>query len=96
MGYKFQFITLAGFHSLELLDVHTSPTAIAQSQMSAYVGAAAGRVRRPRRTATPPIKHQREVGTGYFDDVTQTVTRRPVVGDRRWKDSTEKQQFAVG
>jgi isocitrate lyase len=72
MGYKFQFVTLAGFHALNF-SMFELARGYKGSQMSAYVAlqqaefAAEGEGY----TAT---KHQREVGAGYFDAVTQTVT----------------------
>jgi isocitrate lyase len=90
MGYKFQFITLAGFHALNYSMFELARGYKAQ-QMTAYVAlqqaefAAEGNGY----TAT---KHQREVGAGYFDDVTQTVTGGnssiTALGG-----STEEQQF---
>ena len=71
MGYKFQFITLAGFHSLnygmfELARGYATEnmTAYVKLQQAEFAAEANGY------TAT---KHQREVGTGYFDEVTQAV-----------------------
>lgn len=71
MGYKFQFITLAGFHALNY-SMFRLASGYRDNQMTAYVelqdaefGAEAEGY-----TAT---KHQREVGAGYFDDVTQTI-----------------------
>ena len=71
MGYKFQFITLAGFHALNYSMFELS-RGYSSEQMKAYVELqekefAAENVGY---TAT---KHQREVGTGYFDSVLQTV-----------------------
>jgi isocitrate lyase len=93
MGYKFQFITLAGFHALNYSMFELARGYKAQ-QMTAYVAlqqaefAAEGNGY----TAT---KHQREVGAGYFDDVTQTVTGGnssiTALGG-----STEEQQFQRG
>ncbi len=90
MGYKFQFITLAGFHALNFSMFELARGYKAQ-QMTAYVAlqqaefAAEGNGY----TAT---KHQREVGAGYFDDVTQTVTggNSSVTA---LAGSTEEQQF---
>ena len=72
MGYRFQFITLAGFHALnysmfELARGYKAQhmTAYVALQQAEFAAEAAGY------TAT---KHQREVGAGYFDAVTQTVT----------------------
>jgi isocitrate lyase len=71
MGYKFQFITLAGFHVLnygmfELARGYANEnmTAYVKLQQAEFAAEANGY------TAT---KHQREVGTGYFDEVTQAV-----------------------
>ncbi|MGI8974696.1 MAG: isocitrate lyase [Gaiella sp.] len=72
MGYRFQFITLAGFHALNL-SMFELARGYRQDAMPAYVEVqerefaleAAGY------TAT---RHQREVGAGYFDQVMQTVT----------------------
>ena len=82
MGYKFQFVTLAGFHALNH-SMFELARGYADRGMAAYVRAAGGRVRRRERTATPPRKHQREVGTGYFDQVT-TAINPDVVDARRW------------
>ncbi|TAM79251.1 MAG: isocitrate lyase, partial [Candidimonas sp.] len=71
MGYKFQFITLAGFHSLNY-GMFELAHSYARHQMSAFVElqqkefAAAD-------LGFTAVKHQREVGTGYFDTVTQTI-----------------------
>jgi isocitrate lyase len=72
MGYKFQFITLAGFHQLnhgmfELARGYKDRqmTAYSQLQVAEFESEANGY------TAT---KHQREVGTGYFDAVSMTIT----------------------
>jgi isocitrate lyase len=90
MGYKFQFITLAGFHALNY-SMFQLARGYKASQMAAYVELqeqefAAEKVGY---TAT---KHQREVGAGYFDDVTQTVTggQSSVTA---MKGSTEEAQF---
>src|SRR5665213_2120663 len=90
MGYKFQFITLAGFHALNysMFDLARGYKA---SQMTAYVAlqqaefaaAAAGY------SAT---RHQREVGAGYFDAVTQVIAAgSSSLG--ALSGSTEEQQF---
>jgi isocitrate lyase len=71
MGYKFQFVTLAGFHALNF-SMFELARGYKASQMSAYVALqqAEFAAESVGYTAT---KHQREVGAGYFDDVTQTV-----------------------
>lgn len=90
MGYKFQFITLAGFHALNY-SMFQLARGYKESQMTAYVklqqeefGAEGVGY-----TAT---KHQREVGAGYFDDVTQTVTAG-TSSLSALKGSTEEAQF---
>ncbi len=88
LGYKFQFITLAGWH---LLNYHTFDLAhqYANEGMSAYVRlqeeefAAAGR-------GYTAVKHQAEVGTGYFDHVLQTITEGKA-STGALKGSTEEQ-----
>jgi isocitrate lyase len=90
MGYKFQFITLAGFHALNF-SMFELARGYKEAQMSAYVSlqqaefAAEG----AGYTAT---KHQREVGAGYFDDVTQTVTGGSS-SITAMRGSTEEAQF---
>ncbi|HYL71837.1 MAG TPA: isocitrate lyase, partial [Candidatus Dormibacteraeota bacterium] len=71
MGYRFQFITLAGFHALNFSMFELARGYKAQ-QMSAYVKLqeAEFAAESAGYTAT---KHQREVGAGYFDAVTQVV-----------------------
>ena len=72
MGYKFQFITLAGFHALNYSMFELSKGYNAE-QMTAYVKLQEAEfdAEKDGYTAT---KHQREVGTGYFDSVTQVIT----------------------
>ena len=93
MGYKFQFITLAGFHALNY-SMFTLAKGYRESQMSAYVALQQAEFASEKDGYTA-TKHQREVGAGYFDDVTQTVTggNSSVTA---MKGSTEEAQFAVG
>jgi isocitrate lyase len=90
MGYKFQFITLAGFHALNY-SMFSLARGYKQSQMSAYVALqqAEFAAEADGYTAT---KHQREVGAGYFDDVTQTISSG-ASSLAALKGSTEEQQF---
>jgi isocitrate lyase len=90
MGYRFQFITLAGFHALnysmfELARGYYSQhmTAYVKLQQAEFAAEAAGY------TAT---KHQREVGAGYFDAVTEAVTGGSS-SLAALSGSTEEQQF---
>jgi isocitrate lyase len=90
MGYKFQFITLAGFHALNY-SMYELARGYKSSQMSAYVALQEQEFAAEKHGYTA-TKHQREVGAGYFDDVTQTVTggRSSVTA---MKGSTEEAQF---
>jgi isocitrate lyase len=92
MGYRFQFITLAGFHALNFSMFELARGYKAQ-QMSAYVKLqqAEFAAESAGYTAT---KHQREVGAGYFDAVTQTVTGGSS-SITALAGSTEEQQFAT-
>ena len=72
MGYKFQFITLAGFHALNFTMFELA-RGYRETQMSAYVELQQAEFAAEAHGYTA-TKHQREVGAGYFDDVTQTVT----------------------
>jgi isocitrate lyase len=91
MGYRFQFITLAGFHALNYSMFELARGYKAQ-QMSAYVKLqeAEFAAESSGYTAT---RHQREVGAGYFDAVTQAVSGgSSSLG--ALAGSTEEQQFA--
>ena len=93
MGYKFQFITLAGFHSLNH-SMFTLAKAYKESQMTAYVRLQEEEFATEAEGYTAS-KHQREVGAGYFDAVTQTVTS----GESSLSalsGSTEEAQFKTG
>ena len=71
MGYKFQFITLAGFHSLNY-GMFELATDYKLRQMSAYVELQQAEFAAEERGYSG-TRHQREVGTGYFDAVTQAI-----------------------
>ncbi|MFN7995884.1 MAG: isocitrate lyase [Bryobacteraceae bacterium] len=92
MGYKFQFVTLAGFHALNLSMyqlardyISTGMSAYSRLQETEFAAAHEGEY--------SAIKHQTFVGTGYFDDIAQTIS-----GGRSsttaLKGSTEEAQFA--
>jgi isocitrate lyase len=90
MGYKFQFITLAGFHNL---NYHMFKLAqdYERRDMSAYAELQENEFAAEEQGYTA-TKHQREVGTGYFDAVAQTISG----GDSSTlalKNSTEQEQF---
>ena len=72
MGYKFQFVTLAGFHSLNH-GMFTLAKGYRHHGMSAYAELQAEEFAAEAQGYTA-VKHQREVGTGYFDQVMQIVS----------------------
>ncbi|QEE23451.1 isocitrate lyase [Rhodanobacter glycinis] len=90
MGYKFQFITLAGFHSLNygMFDLAHN---YARRQMSAFVDLQEKEFGAADRGFTA-VKHQREVGTGYFDAVTQAI-QQGQSSTTALTGSTEEAQF---
>ena len=90
MGYKFQFITLAGFHSLNY-GMFDLAYGYARRQMSAFVELQEREFAAAERGFTA-VKHQREVGTGYFDQVTQAI-QQGQSSTTAMKGSTEEAQF---
>jgi isocitrate lyase len=90
MGYKFQFITLAGFHSLNY-GMFELAYGYARAQMSAFVELQEREFAAATRGFTA-VKHQREVGTGYFDQVTQAI-QQGQSSTTALKGSTEEAQF---
>jgi len=89
MGYKFQFITLAGFHSLNY-SMFNLAHGYARNNMSAFVELQEAEFAAAEKGFTA-VKHQREVGTGYFDAVTTTIEKDASTG--ALKGSTEDEQF---
>ncbi|KFN49569.1 isocitrate lyase [Arenimonas composti] len=92
MGYKFQFITLAGFHALNY-GMFDLAHGYARRQMSAFVELQEKEFAAADRGFTA-VKHQREVGTGYFDAVTQTI-QGGQSSTVALKGSTEEEQFTA-
>ena len=89
MGYKFQFITLAGFHALNhgMFDLahgyaRRGMSAFVELQQREFTDGARG---------FEAVKHQREVGTSYFDRVTTTI--EATASTQALKGSTEEEQF---
>jgi len=72
MGYKFQFVTLAGFHALNL-SMFELACGYKQSGMSAYCRLQEKEFASEEQAGYAAVKHQRFVGTGYFDAVQQAV-----------------------
>ncbi|MFC3996436.1 isocitrate lyase [Nocardiopsis sediminis] len=91
MGYKFQFITLAGFHSLNHSMFHLAK-GYAETGMSAYVELQEAEFGDEGRGYTA-TRHQREVGTGYFDKVSTAIT--PDASTTALTGSTEEDQFSA-
>ena len=89
-GYKFQFITLAGFHALNY-SMFNLAYGYARNQMSAFVELQEAEFAAADRGFTA-VKHQREVGTGYFDQVTQAI-QQGQSSTTALKGSTEEEQF---
>ncbi|HET7462532.1 MAG TPA: isocitrate lyase [Longimicrobium sp.] len=91
MGYKFQFVTLAGWH---LINLHTFELAHAYAHegMTAYVALQDQEFAREEDGYTA-TRHQREVGAGYFDRVLMTVTGGET-STAALTGSTEQAQFA--
>ncbi|WP_018971897.1 isocitrate lyase [Rudaea cellulosilytica] len=89
-GYKFQFITLAGFHALNY-SMFNLAHGYARRQMSAFVELQEAEFAAADKGFTA-VKHQREVGTGYFDQVTQTI-QQGQSSTTALKGSTEEEQF---
>jgi isocitrate lyase len=90
MGYKFQFITLAGFHSLNY-SMFNLAYGYARNQMSAFVEMQEAEFAAAEKGFTA-VKHQREVGTGYFDAVTQAI-QQGQSSTTALHGSTEDEQF---
>ena len=89
MGFRFQFITLAGFHALNE-SMFELAHGYARGDMTAYVKLQQAEI------ALEPLgytatQHQREAGTGYFDLVTQAI--KPEAETTALAGSTEKAQF---
>ena len=89
-GYKFQFITLAGFHALNY-SMFNLAYGYARRQMSAFVELQEAEFAAADKGFTA-VKHQREVGTGYFDAVTQAI-QQGQSSTTALTGSTEEEQF---
>jgi isocitrate lyase len=92
MGYKFQFVTLAGFHSLnhgmfELAKGYSERGMAAYSELQQAEFAS-------QEKGYTAVKHQREVGTGYFDEVSMVISGG-TSSTTALKESTEAEQFTT-
>jgi isocitrate lyase len=90
MGYRFQFVTLAGFHSLNL-SMFELASAYAERGMAAYSELQQREFAAERRGFTA-VRHQREVGTGYFDAVAMAASAG-AASTTAMDGSTEAEQF---
>ncbi|MCA8959950.1 MAG: isocitrate lyase [Planctomycetes bacterium] len=90
MGYKFQFVTLAGFHALNM-SMFELARGYSKRGMSAYVELQQKEFGMEAQGYTA-TKHQREVGTGYFDDVVNTISGG-LASTTALTGSTEEEQF---
>lgn len=91
MGYKFQFVTLAGFHALnhsmfELARKYREEGMVAYSELQQAEFAS-------ERYGYSATRHQREVGTGYFDEVAQVISGG-TSSTTALQGSTEMEQFS--
>ena len=91
MGYKFQFVTLAGFHTLNL-SMFELARGYREQGMTAYCKVQEAEFAEEREHGYQGVKHQRYVGTGYFDEVAQVITGGKTQ-TTALKGSTEEAQF---
>jgi isocitrate lyase len=92
MGYKFQFVTLAGFHALNL-SMFELARGYKLSGMTAYTRLQEKEFSREAEYGYEAVKHQRFVGTGYFDQVQQVISGG-LSSTTALTGSTESEQFA--
>jgi isocitrate lyase len=94
MGYKFQFVTLAGFHALNL-SMFELARQYKQTGMTAYSALQEKEFASERQHGYLAAKHQRFVGTGYFDQVQQVISGG-LASTVALAESTEAKQFSAG
>jgi isocitrate lyase len=91
MGYKFQFVTLAGFHALNA-SMFELAQAYKEEGMCAYSRLQQKEFEMEHRYGYKAVKHQSFVGAGYFDEVLMTITERQA-STSALQGSTEEKQF---
>jgi isocitrate lyase len=91
MGYKFQFVTLAGFHALNL-SMFELARGYKLAGMTAYSRLQEKEFSRETQYGYQAVKHQRFVGTGYFDHVQQVISGG-LASTMALAGSTEAEQF---
>jgi isocitrate lyase len=94
MGYKFQFVTLAGFHALNL-SMFELARQYKETGMAAYSALQEKEFASERAHGYQAAKHQRFVGTGYFDQVQQVISGG-LASTTALAESTEAEQFSAG
>jgi isocitrate lyase len=92
LGYKFQFVTLAGFHALNL-SMFELARQYKQTGMAAYSALQEKEFNSEREYGYQATKHQRFVGTGYFDQVQQVISGG-LASTMALAESTEAEQFS--
>jgi isocitrate lyase len=92
MGYKFQFVTLAGFHTLNL-SMFELARGYKLAGMTAYSRLQEKEFSRETQFGYEAVKHQRFVGTGYFDQVQQVISGG-LASTTGLNGSTEAEQFS--
>jgi len=92
MGYKFQFVTLAGFHVANL-SMFELARKYKTDGMAAYCQLQEAEFASEAHHGYEAVKHQRFVGTGYFDDVQKAITSGSA-STTALESSTEQAQFA--
>jgi isocitrate lyase len=92
MGYKFQFVTLAGFHALNL-SMFELARGYKETGMSAYAQLQEKEFAQEAQNGYEGVKHQRFVGTGYYDALTQVIAGGKS-STTALEGSTEQAQFS--
>ncbi|MCZ6651285.1 MAG: isocitrate lyase [Acidobacteria bacterium] len=90
MGYRFQFVTLAGFHALNM-SMFRLARDYDDKAMSAYADLQETEFAAVNEGYSA-VRHQHEVGTGYFDEVTRLIAGK-LISTLALEDSTESKQF---
>jgi isocitrate lyase len=93
MGYKFQFVTLAGFHALNF-SMFELARHYAKDGMAAYSRLQEKEFESAENHGYTAVRHQRFVGTGYFDEVAQTIANGES-STVALEGSTENEQFKL-
>ena len=93
MGYRFQFVTLAGFHALNLSTFELAHEYL-RTGMAAYSRLQQREFELAEKLGYGAVKHQKFVGTGYFDEVA-TVIASGQTSIRALRGSTEEEQFEI-